>query len=177
MEIAVAQQTRSFLVSLLLGGLLAALYDVFRILRRALPSPPALVAVQDVLYLALSGVVVFNFLVTHNAGQIRIFLLAGTAFGAVIYACTLGRLVMAAAEKIIAFFRWLLDLLLRPFRAAGRLLGPAFDKLRLFGGKAARKAKYRLNLRIRLLYNKHKPERKDVRRRGKASGRKKAKKP
>lgn len=161
MGIHLAAQTIAFLQACLLGALLGAVYDVFRILRIAFSPRKVVVFVQDLLFFAICAVLSFLFLLTASDGTVRMFLLIGELIGAVLYHLTLGRLVIRAAGALIAavrsvlrfFYRFmvlpiwrfcyfLVSLLLRPFQLAAALLKN--NLLRM---------KFRLKYRRIVLYN------------------------
>lgn len=114
MEISVSSQTMAFLLSCLLGAGLAAVYDVFRILRIALPQPAPVIAAQDFAYLLICAGATFFYLMTTVSGQIRLFVLVGEVIGWVLYYFTIGEVVMKAAHTVIDFVYRLLRLLAWP---------------------------------------------------------------
>ena len=74
MGISIAQ---AFFCSILIGMALGLLYDVFRIVRIALPSPKLLVAAQDILYFLLASGITCLFTLNINEGEVRSFVLVG----------------------------------------------------------------------------------------------------
>ena len=77
MEITVAGQTWIFLMSVALGAALGVLYDVFRIVRIAVRTPPAVVLVEDLAFSIVCTTATFLFLIGADKGQLRMFLLIG----------------------------------------------------------------------------------------------------
>jgi spore cortex biosynthesis protein YabQ len=98
-------QVISFLWSVAVGAGLGLLYDAFRILRLALPSPGPVVAAQDILFGLIAAIVSFGVMLTVTEGKLRLFLLIGEAVGWALYYGALSSAVMAAAEFIIAVVR------------------------------------------------------------------------
>lgn len=107
MELTVAGQTWSLFYSLLLGMGLGLFYDVFRVLRIALPHRTVAVAVEDMFYWTSAAFLTFFFFFYTDGGRIRIYLLVGEAIGFTLYYFTLGAVIIGAAKKIIAALRWL----------------------------------------------------------------------
>lgn len=161
MGVYLADQTLSFLHALILGAVLGALYDVFRILRIAVPTKRGVIFAQDVLFFLLCAITTFLFLLTSIDGVVRVFLLIGELLGAVLYYFTLGMLVMKVSKTIIgavkAVLRFLvryifapiwklfyniIAFLLRPFRFIGQIVKKSLQRL-----------KYRLKVRRIVLYN------------------------
>ncbi len=117
MEITVAGQTWMFLLSIALGALLGACYDVFRILRIAVPHRAGVVLAEDILFSVICAAATFLFLVSVDSGRIRVFALIGELVGFALYYCTVGALVIGISKWIIHAVRWLFALLWRIFAA------------------------------------------------------------
>ena len=113
MEIYLAQQTAAFLWAILIGGMLALLYDAFRILRIAIPFSDIFVALQDILFFCVCAAVTFIYLLSQADGKVRAFLLLGIFLGAVLYFSTLSILIMGVSRGIIAVIHRILSFLLR----------------------------------------------------------------
>ena len=92
----VCRQTELFLLSVLLGGGLGVLYDVFRALRAVFPVMGRAVptAVCDVVYLVLCGIGIFLFSVIAGDGQVRGYYCLGAFLGAVLYLLTAGTVII-----------------------------------------------------------------------------------
>lgn len=116
--IAVNTQTIIFLQAILMGAVFGAVYDLFRIFRIAVPLPAGVIVAEDVIYFAFCGFMSFFLAMTVNFGQVRFFILLGELLGFLLYYLTLGVLVMKCAQQIIAFIRWIFQvlwkLILRP---------------------------------------------------------------
>ena len=157
MEISVSSQTMAFLLSCLLGAGLAAVYDLFRILRIALPHPAPVIAAQDFVYLLLCAGATFFYLMTTISGQIRLFVLVGEAIGWVLYYFTIGEVVMKSAHVVIGFVYRFLRLLLAPFAFLGkglcRILSRTGQKVEAKAKKISTNGKMRLKQQRLLLYN------------------------
>lgn len=116
-EFSQLQLARALLWSCAAGAALGALYDVFRILRIALGRRMSVwlmlvIFWQDVLYALLAGCAMAVFLFCANEGRVRVFLLAGALSGFLAWFFTVGRLLMALAERIIFAVKWVVGLLL-----------------------------------------------------------------
>lgn len=142
MEISVTGQTLVFLAACAFGAILGAFYDIFRIFRVAVPCSRAAIFFQDVLYWAVCAVATFLFILSVNAGVVRLFVIVGELLGAVLYYFTVGWLVLRSARIIIGFlkmvFRFLARIFLWPLRAFGRFCRPRTRKLGAFSKKLCR---------------------------------------
>lgn len=154
MEIYITEQAAIFFNSLLLGAVLGIIYDFFRITRLAFIMPPLLVLLEDLLFFLLSSIILFNYLLESNHGQIRYFIFIGVVLGWVLYYFSLGRLLIGISAKIIAIVRRVLGIIFSPFYW---ILNKLENGLKISGKYLAQKrdeAKIRLKTRIKLLYNK-----------------------
>ena len=159
--IAVNTQTIIFLQAILMGAVFGAVYDLFRIFRIAVPLPAGVIVVEDVIYFAFCGFMSFFLAMTVNFGQVRFFILLGELLGFLLYYLTLGVLVMKCAQQIIAFIRWIFQvlwkLILRPvvrlLMWIGKKVAKIFGKLGKNAKKAVQKNRKHLQTRRILLYN------------------------
>ena len=114
-------QTVTFLLSLLLGGLLCCGYDLLRGRRVGRRPNPLPLFLEDVLYCVFAAFTVFSFLLVRCQGQLRIFSLSGMGLG------------------FVLLRRFVSSYLLRFFAACFRLLRGLFAKIRGVAGIIARK--------------------------------------
>ena len=144
-----------------MGAVFGAVYDLFRIFRIAVPLPAGVIVAEDVIYFAFCGFMSFFLAMTVNFGQIRFFILLGELLGFLLYYLTLGVLVMKCAQQIIAFIRWIFQvlwkLILRPvvrlLMWIGKKVAKIFGKLGKNAKKAVQKNRKHLQTRRILLYN------------------------
>ena len=73
------------LAAVLWGAGLAAVYDIFRILRRAVKHHSAVTAAEDFLYWIFAGFALFYLLFSMNDGSVRWYAFAGAASGVWMY--------------------------------------------------------------------------------------------
>ena len=103
----------AFLQALVLGAALGLLYDVFRIIRIAVPAAKPLVAMQDIIFFAACAVVTFLFLLGNVDGKVRFFLIIGEVLGAILYFCSLSIVLMGFSRLIISFLHGVIKFVLR----------------------------------------------------------------
>ena len=122
MEISMTEQGIVFLFSCVVGVLLGAFYDVFRILRVAFKPKWVVVFFQDIIFCVVSSLVIILSIYYTNSGQVRLFGLTGCFLGFVLYHLTIGKFIMFISTKIIEFIRRLLrviyNLTVRPLKIA-----------------------------------------------------------
>lgn len=98
-----------FLYAAALGVAFGVLYDVFRILRRAVrgidrsPVGYALTFAQDILFFVITAAASAIFFYKFNSGRVRLSGVAFMILGFSAYYFTVGRLVMLVADAIISF--------------------------------------------------------------------------
>ena len=104
---AISEQAASLGVSILIGGALFLLYDIFRIFRRVVPHGNFWIGVEDFFYWLCCTAVVFVMLYRENDGMVRINVMVfGTVFG--LLGKIFGTILLPFrkhGKKIIHFFR------------------------------------------------------------------------
>ena len=98
----VPQQVWLFLASVLLGGAMGVVFDVFRALRIVFPQlhGSALTAVEDILFWLAYGGAVYVFSLLCGRGQLRGFFFLGSLAGFVIYLVTVGKAVVFVFGRV-----------------------------------------------------------------------------
>jgi len=111
MEISFTEQSVVFLFSCVVGGLLGAFYDVFRIVRIAFRSKWLSIFFQDLIFCIFSAFSIILLVFYTNSGTVRWFSLFGCFLCFVLYHLTVGRLIMFVSKKIIDFIKKVLKFL------------------------------------------------------------------
>lgn len=161
MAIDIASQTEVFLMACLLGALLAAFYDIFRIMRLAFTTPNWVIFIEDIMFCIIVTVASFWYLMSQNMGQIRGFVIVGEVLGGIIYYFTLGTIVINFAQIIIEFCKKVIAAINRyiimPLWKILRLIlmvlwFPIAIILKIIR-KITRRIKFRLKRRYIMMYN------------------------
>ncbi len=113
METHLSDQAVAFLWSVALGAGLGAVYDWFRIGRILWKKRTLTVFFEDLLFALCAGFATSYCLVQTNYGQVRMFLLAGEAFGFILYFNTIGVFVAWQARLLRRFLHLICMLLKR----------------------------------------------------------------
>jgi spore cortex biosynthesis protein YabQ len=95
--------------------LIAFVYDIFRIKRKAIKTNNLITYIEDLLYWGISAAIMFAIVYIGNEGEIRGYIFLGTLIGAVLYILLLSKLVMFISLKIIEFLKRVLKALWRIF--------------------------------------------------------------
>lgn len=112
----VNQQARLFLISCLFGIPLGILFDIFRALRAVIPHNTLLVAIEDIICMAVYAVFMTAFTIVAARGDYRFFYTIGNLLGFMIYFFTAGNVVIGVIRKISGWLRRLFEIMLYPFR-------------------------------------------------------------
>ena len=145
MEISVTEQGIVFLFSCVVGGLLGAFYDVFRIIRIAFGSKWLSVFFQDLIFCVFSAFSIILLVFYTNSGTVRWFSLFGCFVCFVLYHMTVGRLIMFVSKKIIDFIKKVLKFIYKitviPLKIAVLFIFKQIKRLCKFTLKTFKKTK------------------------------------
>lgn len=160
-SLSLAQQTKSFLLSLGFGFIMGVFYDLFRIIRISISKSQKIILPFDLAYCVFLAFCSYLFFLVVNEGDIRGFLLLGEGIGFAIYYFSLGVVVFRISEKIVNGIKRFISLLFKVFSSPFRrifkklqnVLGKFTKKLQKNSKKIKNKSKFHLKLRKHLLYN------------------------
>ena len=97
-------QSKLFCIFFLLGLLLNIIFDLFRGLRKTIKFSNALVLMQDVLFLLISGFLFFKTLLIFSNGEIRLYMIIAMLFGIAIYSLTISSQCVIIISLILKGF-------------------------------------------------------------------------
>ena len=101
MPISVSNQAYIFLCSVLGGMLIAFIYDIFRISRKAVRTGSLFIHLEDFIYWIIIAVVMFGVVYYSNDGEIRGYIFLGAMIGVVLYVLLLSKIVVRSSLLII----------------------------------------------------------------------------
>lgn len=108
------------------GFCLGVYYDVFRVIRLVMRPGKRSIFFQDLLFFSTTAVFTFIFALIVTGGALRWYIFVGELIGFFAYYFTIGRVVVACAERVCALILWLWHglwwVIFWPFRTIGRLL-------------------------------------------------------
>lgn len=144
-------QLQFFGVSILWGAILLVIYDVLRIFRRIVKHGRAWVALEDMIFWTISGILIFKMMYQQNNGIIRGFSIMGMAIGMIVYNKLLSNHLVKGIsfgihkifefiKKVIHFLtsplrfllrkvRVFLEFILKGLKKSGRFIGKALKKI------------------------------------------------
>ena len=99
----IQNQTYVFLWSLFVGGILAVIFDFFRILRRKGNTKNYIVYIQDVIYwIIVTFIIIMSAFIT-NDGELRGYMFIGYILGAIVYIVTISQFILKFVNKVLDF--------------------------------------------------------------------------
>ena len=111
-----AQATVLILYSAVIGAVIGSLYDIFRMLRIALPerirgtrAETVIVFFQDILFWIITSLIFIIFIYHANKGHARLIMIASACMGFAVYYITLGRVVIFFSDVIIGTVKKLIN--------------------------------------------------------------------
>lgn len=155
MTVSVSSQAYVFLCSVIGGVIIALVYDVFRILRKAIKTGSLFTYIEDLIFWILVAVIMFGTVYYSNEGELRSYIFLGTLLGVVLYALIFSKTIMNSSLFIIkivkGIFRFLWMVLSFPFkviihlmaipgRAAARYAGNSLKNVKRAGRNKLSKA-------------------------------------
>lgn len=124
MSDAISMEMRFFLASILCGIILLIVYDVLRIFRRVIKHAWLLVALEDLIFWLLSGIVIFRMMYEMNNGTIRGFAILGMMLGMIVYNKSLSPFFVKGISSLFLLINKgigkILYYLSKPFRIISR---------------------------------------------------------
>ncbi len=115
-----------FLCSLIGGAVIAFLYDIFRIKRKAIKTSAIFIYFEDLIFWIIVAIVMFGVVYYGNDGEIRGYIFLGTILGVTLYSVIFSKIVMAISLFIIKIiykiFYTIWNILTYPIRILVRFL-------------------------------------------------------
>ena len=103
MFLGTAREIELFLLCVLGGILLGAVYDTIRAFRISIKHSKTAVFMQDFLFIFLAWLYCFSFCIEFLEGQLRFFVAVGAGLGFLAYRLSLGKVISDLYAKILSF--------------------------------------------------------------------------
>ena len=100
-----AQQTWDFIYSIGIGFLLGIIYDIINIKQYFKTRNNAILAIKDIIYILITAIITYLFILATNEGKMRAFLLLGEFLGFVIYYFSFGIIFRKSIDKMASIFK------------------------------------------------------------------------
>ncbi len=145
MIIPVSTQAYVFLCTIIGGIAIALVYDIFRIIRKAIKTGSLITSVEDLLYWLIVALIMFVTIYYSNDGELRAYLFIGTLLGVVLYALLFSRIIMGSSLFIIKIVTYVLKALIffisYPVRLILQIISVPLRRLARTAGKSMRKVR------------------------------------
>ncbi len=115
----VLEELKMLGLAAVVGAVLGAVFDLFRVLRISLPHKSWMVFLEDFLFTLFFGAVFFCFSVEMLEGKLRLYVLAGMMLGFGIYLSTLGRIISGFFRLVANILRKSLNFVTGKLKNAG----------------------------------------------------------
>ncbi len=90
-----------FCKALILGVLLAIVYDIVRITRRIIKRNTLVVAIEDILLSIIAAFITFNMIYQENYGNLRGYIFSGMLVGMGLYLVSISKIFVNIISKFI----------------------------------------------------------------------------
>lgn len=93
-------QGQIFIVFLIIGICIGVIFDIFRAIRKVFNTSDFITYIEDIIFIAIVGILFVNNLILINNGEIRFYIILAIIFGMTFYFFTISRISL----KIFQFF-------------------------------------------------------------------------
>ncbi len=104
----VFSQGQIFIIFLVLGLCIGILFDIFRALRKTFKTSDFITTMEDILFMAIVGLLIVNSLILTNHGQIRFYIILAVLFGTSFYFLTISKICMILLQNFLKIFKKIL---------------------------------------------------------------------
>lgn len=122
----IVNQVYIFFYAILGGAILALLYDVLRIKRRAIKTNVIIVNLEDIFYWIVAAMFLFMTVYKSNSGEMRGYIFLGNVIGVILYETLLSKIIINSSVMIINLIKRILlfiyKILSFPFKLIYKIL-------------------------------------------------------
>ena len=145
MILSMAGQAWMFLSTVMVGGAIGLLYDVFRIFRKTARHTGLAVTLEDLFFWVAATGLTFYYMLHRHYGEMRVIYLIGVTIGILLYFATISRLVLTVFVAVINYIKRVIAtairIILMPLKLAASWLAPPLAKVHSTTRKHARQIK------------------------------------
>ncbi|MHB8063133.1 MAG: spore cortex biosynthesis protein YabQ [Ruminiclostridium sp.] len=122
----IVNQVYIFLYAILGGIIVAFLYDVLRIKRRAIRTSVIIVSLEDILYWVVAAVFLFVTVYKSNSGEMRGYIFIGNVIGVILYESLFSKIIINSSVMVINLIKriivFICKILSYPFKLIFKIL-------------------------------------------------------
>ena len=101
-------QGQIFTVFLIIGLCIGVIFDIFRALRKIFKTPDFATYIEDIIFMAIVGILIVNNLILVNNGEIRFYIILAIIFGMTFYFFTISRICLKIFQIFMKFIKKIL---------------------------------------------------------------------
>lgn len=121
-------QIEIFLMAVVIGIILACIYDVIKIFRYAVLHKQIFVYIEDACFWIISTFYVFYICLNKNDGEIRLYFVMALFIGMMLYFFIVSPIVMSFAQRIIDVIKFIFNLFIEIILTPFKLIYMAFGR-------------------------------------------------
>lgn len=120
----------SVLIGLIIGMIIAFIYDIFKSFRKVLNSKKIVICFQDIIYSLLISIITFLILFVYEYGQMRWFVLLSQLLGFIFYRVYISLFVIKTITSTLKFLKTkLISPILKILKLFSNCLNLYLDKI------------------------------------------------
>ena len=137
-------QLYNFFIFIVLGLIIALIFDLFRILRKKFNTNNIITYIEDVLFWIISGFLIISAVFKFNNGELRLYLFLGILIGIVMYMLLFTKFINLIFLKILTPVQIIIDFFLSLFKKNYNFINKTIKKSKNKSKKTIQKNKYNL---------------------------------
>lgn len=87
-------QGQVFIIFFIIGLIIGVIFDIFRAFRKVFKTSDFMIYIEDIVFMAIVGILIVNNLILVNNGEIRFFIILAILFGTTFYFISISRLCL-----------------------------------------------------------------------------------
>lgn len=94
-------QEQIFIFFFIIGIIIGVIFDIFRVLRKSFKTPDIITLAEDIIFLAISGILIIYSTIKLNNGEIRFFLFIAIFLGIFMYSLTISKICVIILYEFV----------------------------------------------------------------------------
>ena len=135
-------QLYNFFIFIVLGLIIALIFDLFRILRKKFKTNNIITYIEDILFWIISGFLINSAIFQFNDGELRLYLFLGLSIGIVMYMLLFTKFINMIFLKILTPVQILIDFFLSLLKKIYNFINKTIKKCKNKSKKTIQKNNY-----------------------------------
>lgn len=135
-------QLYNFFIFIVLGLIIALIFDLFRILRKKFKTNNIITYIEDILFWIISGFLITSAILQFNDGELRLYLFLGLSIGIVMYMLLFTKFINMIFLKILTPVQILIDFFLSLLKKIYNFINKTIKKCKNKSKKTIQKNNY-----------------------------------